>query len=560
MVKRLMLGLALLGAVTLSACTQSPATAPAPVAPPAAASDSGSNAVQSAPAAGQPSSAQPAAPSSGTITAEEAVRGQVIAPPKNPSTGLNGEIRPTTVPDAVVPLGPATTSKDRVLYARGGNLWVASADGKEHRKLLPDDAPAIWSPPKDPGRVWISPSNRQIMYIASPSGSMVVVDIDGKNLRQVLDNATPKQNSIDDRERQKVERKLIDQEVAWSPDESKVAFVGAPNGQVDLYMLDLQTGKTTQVTNDVFQEDLLTWSPKGDALFFKGRDDPNGQEKAFVLRGSQVTEIPSDKIAGTVGERVLGGVLAPGWYDNDRVFFYPTSANLTSLGLWMYDLRDGSLTPLVKDVMTTPIYDKTNRRWAYVGGDAKTTLFVLDGPGAQPKAVVQEKAEAPIWTPNGKQIVYSSDNGQMYDIHVVNVDGSNDKALALNVNLIADNPANQSPAGKRFFSPDGKLLVYTAAGADYGMTGDNLENWWAVPLDGSHPASPLTDIPKIFYVRQLSYSPDKDSFAFTGLRYADRTTHLWTASSNGGNIVKLDAEVRWYRWLDPTAAAKAATN
>ncbi|MFN8499896.1 MAG: hypothetical protein U0641_18740, partial [Anaerolineae bacterium] len=482
MVKRLALGLVLFGAVTLSACTQSPATAPAPAAPPAVASDSGSQPAQSVPAAGQPSSAQPVAPA-GTLSAEEAVRGQVIAPPKNPNAPGAGEIRPTTVPDAVVPLGPATASKDRVIYVRGGNLWVASADGKEHRKLLPDNAPAVWSPPKDPGRVWMSPSSRQILYISSPSGSAVSVDIDGKNLRTVLDNALPMPNTIDDRDRQKVERKLIDQEVAWSPDESKVAFVAAPKGQLDLYLLDTQTGKTAQVTNDVLQEDTLAWSPKGDALFFKGRDDGNNQEKAFVLRGSQVTEIPTDRIAGQVNERVLGGVLSPGWYDNDRVFFYPSSGNLTSLGLWMYDLRDGSLTPLIKDPITAPAYDKTSRRWAYVSSDDKKTLYVLDQPGGQPRAVVAENGEAPLWTPDGKRLIYSFDDGQMYDIHVVNADGSNDRTLAKSVNLIGDNPANQSPAGKRFFSPDGALLVYTAAGADYGMTGDNLENWWAVPLD-----------------------------------------------------------------------------
>ncbi len=564
MVKRLMLGLALLGAVTLSACTQTPATAPAPA--PAAVSDSAGKPAQSAPPAGQPpapagqpQTANPALPA-GTLSPSEQVRGQVIAPPKNPDTGLNGEIRPTTEPDRVVALGPATTSKDRLLYVRGGALWVASADGKEHRKLLPDTAPAVWSPPKDPGRVWLSPSSGKILYITSPKGSAVVMDIDGQNSRQVLDNVTPMENALDDKSRQKVERKLIDQEVAWSADESKVALIAAPKGQPDLYVVDLKANNSAQVTNDGLIEDTPTWSPRGDMLLFKSRDDVTGQERAFVLRGSQLTEIPTDKIAATVNERSLGTIASADWYDSDRVFFYPFSTNSSSLGLWMYDTRDGSLKQLYKDALVNPLFDKANRRWLFTGGAAKDTIYVLDNPDTQPKVVVPQKADAPIWTPDGKQIVYSSDNGQMYDIHIVNADGSNDRVLAPNINLIGDNPANQTPAGKRYFSPDGKLLIYAAVGADYGMTGDNLENWWAAPLDGSRPASPLTDIPKVFYIRQLSFSPDKNSFAFTGLRYADRATHLWTASPNGGNTVKVDAEVRWYRWLDPTAAAKAATN
>jgi len=358
---------------------------------------------------------------------------------------------------------------------------------------------------------------------------------------------------LSDKEAEKVGRKLIDQDPAWSADESQVALLAAPMGQIDMYLVNLKTNQATQVVNDSSVHSDMTWSPKGDMLAFKSRDDNGNIEKAYVLKGGQVVAIPTQKIAAAMNETDLGGVLTLTWLDDQRLFFYPVSGALQSLGIWIYNTTDGSLNPIYNQALTTPAYFAAARRWLFVSTDQKNTLYLLDGGVAEPKVVVAEGALAPIWAPDGKRIIYSTDNGETYDIHIINTDGSGEKTLATGINFIGDNPPEQSPAGKRYFTPDGQRMIYAAAGADYGSTGDNLENWWVVPLDGSSPAAPLTDIQRVFYIRQLTFSPDQASFAFTGLRYADRATHLWTVSPNGGNIVKVDAEVRWFRWLGQAA-------
>ena len=555
MLKRMLTGAILIVGLSLGACSQAqtPMPPPAPAVPtpiPLSINQPGAPAQKSAAVLpGQPT------PAPGFVEGSEKARANVQEPPRAPNAPA-GETRPTTEPAKVNPGGPATLSKDQLLYVRSGRLWVTSADGKERRELLDSKAPSLWSPPKDPGRAWVSPSGRLVAYFSGSAGAITVSDIDGKNTRMLLERGIPQANILSDKEADKLGRKLMEQEMAWSPDESQVAFLAAPNGQMDLYLSNLRTSQTGQVVNDSAIHDNLVWSPLGTMLAFKSRDELSNSERVFIVRDGRLMAVPTEQIAKAINEAELGGALNLTWLDDDRLAFFPVSGQLQSLGVFVYKAADGSLTQIYKSALSSPDYNKATRQWVFVSGDRKGTLLTLDGQTGEVKTLLQESALAPIWTPDGKRIVYSVDNSETYDIHIINADGSGEKTLATKINFIGDNPPEPSPAGKRYFSPDGLSMVYAAVGEDYGSQGNNLENWWTVLLDGSKPPTPMTDIPRVFYIRQLSYSPDQQSWAFTGLRYQDRATHLWTFSKNGGGIIKPDAEVRWYRWLGPSTTQK----
>ncbi len=567
MLKRLIVALVALVSLTLAACQPSATMPPAPAVP-SPLPLGGSQAAAATPQA--PSAARPAQPSASGqglqptpsgptptpdpsfMQGSEQVRGQVPVAPKSPNQP-EGEIKPTSQPPAVKPVGAASVSKDKLVMIQGGKVWIVSADGKDRKALFGDNVPQLWSPPKDPGRGWLSPSGKYMMVLAGPQVTPWVSDIQGKNPHPLLEQGVPTEGVIPDKDLDKLSRKLLDQEVAWSADESQVAFLAGPAGQPDLFVARLPDGKAVPITNDAATHGDFAWSPNGEMLAFKTRDENGGSERFYVLRGNQLIEVPTQTIAQMVNEDDLGGVVNVTWLDDRRVAFTPVAATLASLGMWVFDTADNSVKQIYSEALTAPKYDSLTRRWLFLTGDGKGALRILDTGTYQVKTIVPEGVGGPIWSPDGKRIVYSRDNGTTYDIHIVNDDGSNDKTLATDVMLIGENPPEPSPAGKRYFSPDGQRLVYTAVGSDFGSTGDNLENWWSVPLDGSQPATPITDMPRVFYLRQLGFSPDGQSIGFVGLRYSDRATHIWTVSPNGANLNKLDAEVRWYRWLPPTA-------
>lgn len=62
---------------------------------------------------------------------------------------------------------------------------------------------------------------------------------------------------------------------AASPDGTRIAFTSHRGGQWDLYILDLASGKTIQVTNDLAFDGHPSWNPEGTWLAFEKYADEN---------------------------------------------------------------------------------------------------------------------------------------------------------------------------------------------------------------------------------------------------------------------------------------------
>jgi Tol biopolymer transport system component len=67
----------------------------------------------------------------------------------------------------------------------------------------------------------------------------------------------------------------------FSPDGRRVAFAALRQGVGDIFVLDLDTGDVTNVTDDAFADSGQTWSPDGQSIVYVGR--VSGNEKLFRL-------------------------------------------------------------------------------------------------------------------------------------------------------------------------------------------------------------------------------------------------------------------------------------
>jgi dipeptidyl aminopeptidase/acylaminoacyl peptidase len=112
-------------------------------------------------------------------------------------------------------------------------------------------------------------------------------------------------------------------------------------------------------------------------------------------------------------------------------------------------------------------------------GDTTTPLFMLDlGRGIFSRFTFDsQNDQAPVWTPDGRRVIYGSDRPGGRNFYWKNSDGSGGEELLADV----PGPFNDVNA----LTPDGRSLVYTSFGGD---TGEDL---WIVDLDGKHEARPL---------------------------------------------------------------------
>ena len=174
-----------------------------------------------------------------------------------------------TIADAAGPEFDGAWSPDGqwIVYrdsTRGTNnddeIHIVRADGSENRNLTQN-------PANDWGPDW-SPDGSTIIFNSDREGDGALhgylVNVDGSNLRQL---------DID----------VWVEYASFSPDGSKIAFMGAIGDNYEIFVADLSTGATRQLTDDPGDDGWPAWSPDGKTIAFTSiRDDcgyaPRDQE------------------------------------------------------------------------------------------------------------------------------------------------------------------------------------------------------------------------------------------------------------------------------------------
>jgi dipeptidyl aminopeptidase/acylaminoacyl peptidase len=163
-------------------------------------------------------------------------------------------------------------------------------------------------------------------YAASPDGSRLAYVDRGDNGRNQIFVA-----NLDGTGIEQVSHDLETASApAWSPDSSKIAYIGDHDGRIrDLFLLDLATGESTQLTfathkPDPGAPDLTPWdvgwtsfTPDGSSIVYNlARSDRIWEPVDFEMRMVPVTGGESVRLADGVYEAALspdGSLLAYAW-------------------------------------------------------------------------------------------------------------------------------------------------------------------------------------------------------------------------------------------------------
>ena len=110
---------------------------------------------------------------------------------------------------------------------------------------------------------------------------------------------------------------------SWSPDGRSIVFSGERNGNYDLYVIDVQTGKERRLTRDPRYELSPAWSPDGSLIAFVSGEYDSASDKLYVIspHGGPVRRLtniigidsysapawaPDSKLVAFVVDRFLG--------------------------------------------------------------------------------------------------------------------------------------------------------------------------------------------------------------------------------------------------------------
>lgn len=212
---------------------------------------------------------------------------------------------------------------------------------------------------------------------------------------------------------------------AWSPDGSKVAFVSYRDGNGEIYVMDADGSNQTRLTNQPALDTGPKWSPDGRRIAFVSARSKTAQVWVMNANGSDAR-----RVAETPGEQ--GAVQwSPG---GSKLAFLAVTRGKTDV--MVADVDGGkavNLTEAAKKSHSGAAWAPDGTRIAFTRfeGDTVSDIVVAKVDGSGTSNVTNSKSflnTQPAWSPDGRQIAFLSTRdhpeGTRANAFVMNADGS----------------------------------------------------------------------------------------------------------------------------------------
>jgi dipeptidyl aminopeptidase/acylaminoacyl peptidase len=345
-----------------------------------------------------------------------------------------------------------------------------------------------------------------------------------------------------------------------SPDNSMLVFTKREMDSEDwetvthVWVHDLETGESRQLTNSARGETGPRWLPDGRVLFSSRRGDGDDAENrlwAIPIDGGEAVAFFDDEEAPANGSFTKDFSRVAYTEESDRVDeeeweqrqkdrddAYYAEHKLTWNHIWVYDAETGEKTQV-----TEGEFDHQGPQWSPDGqwiaftsnrtqtrmGDPdrsdNSDILVISANGGEPRNLSAGNVgpdRGPVWSPDGTRIAYTAslsenNSASQNDVFVVDVAGGEPRNLTSGMDF--------SASGVRW-SADGDEILFTIAN---GLS----SHLYKVGADGGDPETILPDDEYIYGGTTLS--DDGTKLVFTGS--STRTTgEVFIADADGRNM------------------------
>ena len=163
---------------------------------------------------------------------------------------------------------------------------------------------------------------------------------------------------------------------AWSPQGDQIAFQSNRDGNFEIYVVAVETGRTTRLTNNQSTDSMPAWSPDGNRIAFVSNQDGDGEIYVMKADGSErvrLTESPGEDVQ-------------PSW------------------------------SPDAKEIVFIS------------GRDGNGEIYVMNADGSDQRRLTYTETygeRTPDWAADGTKILFSAPYENDWEIYLMNKDGSN---------------------------------------------------------------------------------------------------------------------------------------
>ena len=194
-----------------------------------------------------------------------------------------------------------------------------------------------------------------------------------------------------------------------SPDGRRVAAEVTAAGGSHIWIVDIETGRGSQLTFESSMNQYPTWAADGqtvvfwrDGALYKKASDGSGEEE-LVYQSETRSPVPTDVSPD--------GVLA----------FYESRGGAGGRDIWTLQLEDGSAS----EFLATPASESmamfsADGQWlAYVSNQSgQDEVYVRPYPQGSQRLISDGGGTAPIWSRNGQKLYYRSLSGNLMAVPI----------------------------------------------------------------------------------------------------------------------------------------------
>ncbi len=346
--------------------------------------------------------------------------------PQSPTAVPQQPVTPTDTPQ----VAPVPTSGPWLLISTESGLWRANPDGSNATQIWRGD---FWQ--ADLARA-IQPGGTQVVLLTSDADryhhlALNLLSLPDGQFQKITDLTTsqtePGPDAMPGETAFEAMRAIADNiSFAWSPDGTKLAFIGVLDGPTaEVYLYDTITNMITRVSTDDAQNFWPSWSPDGQHILFFGADG-FGTGAGYAMRGVWSANGDGSNVTWLY-ETTGSGEELVGWRDAQTAVLDSWNPMCGSGNLRLYNIVTTEETILQADCFNSaaagawngtdpsPVMFSTSDGVYFLAGNSFQVQKVSDKPAGQVRWDTPGYMFVARFDDGSISTVYSSDATQIYD-------------------------------------------------------------------------------------------------------------------------------------------------